>query len=59
MEATQWNIHIKACHVRGINNTVADALSRLGVSSHEHKWVLGQVSLERVFQHSLKLDFYL
>ena len=59
MEAAQYNIHIKACHVQGIHNTVADALSRLGMGSHEHEWVLGQVSVERVRNHSFKLDFYL
>ena len=59
MEAAQYNIHIRAHHVAGIDNTRADALSRLTKDANTYGWVRDQVTVERVSARNLIIDFIL
>lgn len=44
----RWNIHLRASHLAGVNNNMADALSRGRL--HGNEWALNQTWADLIFQ---------
>ena len=56
--AARYNLHIGAAHVPGVDNKIADALSRLLEDEKRHKWVNEETGLQiqDLTNEDLKLD---
>ena len=56
--AARYNLHIGAAHVPGVDNKIADALSRLLEDEKRHKWVIEETGLQiqDLTKEELRLD---
>ena len=56
--AARYNLHIGAAHVPGVENKIADALSRLHEDEKRHKWVIEETALQiqDLHKEDLSLD---